>query len=313
MNYHLLPENAVRQFIDSSTVFDEFCRVQQQAQPYSGGMYWKQQGAYEYLVKTEADNRQKRLGPRNEANEAIYAAFQQNKRALESRLKSLKTALQEAERMNRALKVGRMPTLVIDLLNAIANAGLSQHFAVVGTHALYAYEAAAGVRIVPGALATQDVDLLWDARKRVNFFITMDRLNHSMLDILRGVDPSFERKDDQLSTAINDKGFEVDFLRRQAEGDDLHPLQLSKDEQDLWAVQAPRATILTNAPRFEQIVVGVTGKMARMVTIDPGVFVDFKRWMAEQEATRPAPRRRRDAMQADIVQQLLDTGLLMVA
>ena len=34
-------------------------------------------------------------------------------------------------------------------------AGLAQHFVVVGTHALYAYESAAGVRIVPGALATR--------------------------------------------------------------------------------------------------------------------------------------------------------------
>ena len=92
----------------------------------------------------------------------------------------------------------------------------------------------------------------------------------------------------------------------------MHPLQLSKSEHDLWAVQAPRAAILTNAPRFAHIVVGVTGKMTRMVTIDPSVFVQFKRWMTEQQATRPAPRRRPDAMQAEIVQELMDTGLLMM-
>ncbi len=310
MNYNFLPENAVRQFIDSSTVFDEYCRVQQQARAYSGGMYWKRQGEYEYLVKTGPDNKQKRLGPRSEATEAVLNGFLQQKQALETRLKSLKQALLEAEGINRALRVGRMPTLVIDLLNAISAAGLGAHFTVVGTHALYAYEAAAGVRIAPGALATQDVDLLWDARKRVQFFINMARLNTSMLAILQGVDSSFQRKEEQLSTAINSKGFEVDFLRRQAEGDDLHPLQLSGDEQDLWAVQAPRAAILTSAARFEQTVVAVNGKMARMVTIDPVVFVNFKRWMAEQES-RPAPRRRRDAMQADIVQELMNEGLLM--
>ena len=102
----------------------------------------------------------------------------------------------------------------------------------------------------------------------------------------------------------------MDFLRRQTEPDDIHPLQLSHDEHDLWAVQAPRASILTSAPRFEQIVVSATGKMAKMVTISPTVFVSFKRWMADQTDTRPAPRRRRDALQAEIVQQLLDEGLL---
>lgn len=163
---------------------------------------------------------------------------------------------------------------------------------------------------MPGALATQDVDLLWDARKRVKFFTTMEQQDASMLAILQRADRSFQRKDEPLSTAINGQGFEVDFLRRQTEGDDVHPLQLSRDEHDLWAVQAPRANILTGAARFEQVVVSASGKMAKMITISPTVFVSFKRWMAEQTETRAAPRRRRDALQAEIVQQLLDEGLL---
>ena len=206
MNYHFLPENAVRQFIDSSTVFDELARARQQAQTYAGSMYWKQQDTYTYLVKTGADKRQSRLGPRSPETEAIYTAFQQNKQAAQARLGTLEQALQEAQRINRAVRVGRMPTLVVDVLNAIADAGLSAYFTVVGTHALYAYETAAGVRIMPGALATQDVDLLWDARKRVKFFSTMEQQNTSMLAILQRVDRSFQRKDEPLSTAINGQG-----------------------------------------------------------------------------------------------------------
>lgn len=68
--------------------------------------------------------------------------------------------LKEAERLNKAVKAGRVPNMVVALLQTLDEAGLEQHFAVVGTHALYAFEAAAGVRIVQGALATQDVDLL---------------------------------------------------------------------------------------------------------------------------------------------------------
>lgn len=313
MNYTYLPENAARQWIDSGTVFDEFCRAQQKALSYAGGMYWKNQGEYDYLVKTTLDNKQVRLGRKCETTESTYAAFHQHKREADERVKSLKAALKESERLNRALKVGRVPSLVIDVLNVIYEAGLSQHFTVVGTHALYAYETAAGVRITPGALATQDVDLLWDARKRVKFFTSMARLNTSMLSILQRADPTFQRRDDQLSTAINSKGFEVDFLRRQAEGDDLHPVQLSADEYDLWAVQATNASLLTSAPRFEQVVASVSGKMARMVTIDPAVFVKFKRWMAEQATTRPAAKRRRDILQAGIVQALLDEKLLLPA
>ena len=93
----------------------------------------------------------------------------------------------------------------------------------------------------PGALATQDVDLLWDARRRVRFLADMARLDSSLLDVLRRADRSFERKEDQLETAINARGFEVDFLRRQPQDDDPHPFRFSDDEGDLWPVQARRA------------------------------------------------------------------------
>ena len=50
--------------------------------------------------------------------------------------------------------------------------------------------------------------------------------------------------------------------------------------------------------------------MALMRTIAPQVFVDFKGWMATL-ATRPAGKRRRDLLQAGIVQQLLNERLLL--
>ena len=163
MHYIPLSDNSARQVIDSCTVFDEYRRVQVQARRYEGGMYWKRQDSYEYLVRTSRNNRQHRIGPRTPDNEKVYTEFTKDKLATEERLRSLRAALTEAERMNKALKAGRTPALVVTLLQTLEDAGLSRHFTVVGTHALYAYETAAGVRIVQGALATQDVDLLWDA------------------------------------------------------------------------------------------------------------------------------------------------------
>lgn len=83
------------------------------------------------------------------------------------------------------------------------------------------------------------------------------------------------------------------------------------DEDDLWPVQARRASVLTNAPRFEHVVISATGRMTLMRTIAPETFVEFKRWMAEQAPNRPEIKRRRDRRQADIVQSLLDEGLLL--
>ncbi len=63
---------------------------------------------------------------------------------------------------------------------------------VVGTHALYAYETAAGVRVAEEAMATRDVDMLFDTRKHIVFFTAMKKLDSSLIGVLRKVDPSFE-------------------------------------------------------------------------------------------------------------------------
>lgn len=311
MNYLPLPDEAARQVIDAQTILAELTRVKALARQHDGGMYWKQEGAYEYLIKTGRGNRQQRLGARSPELEATYTAFKARKAETEARLASLKAAATTAQRLNKAVKAGRVPALVVDLLNKLEDSGMSQHFTVVGTHALYAYEAAAGVRIVAGALATQDVDLLWDARQRVRFLADIKRLDKSMLQLLQEVDPTFVRKDLQAETAINAKGFEVDFLRRMQEGDDPHPFKLSDAEDELWPVMAERAKLLTEAPRFSHVVIGATGKMAVMHTISPVSFVAFKRWLADRPNRAPA-KRRRDALQAQTVQSLMDEGLLLM-
>ena len=311
MNYISLSDNSARQVIDSSTIFDEFMRVQAAARPYAGGMYWKRQGDYEYLVKTAPNNRQKRLGARSPEAERIYAEFTSRKAELEARLASLREQLLDAQRLNKALRAGRVPNTVVSVLQAIESAGLGEHFTVVGTHALYAYEAAAGVRIVQGALATQDVDSLWDARRRVQFVSDMARLDSSMLRVLQQADKSFVRKEMQNETAINDKGFEVDFLRRQPVGGDPHPFRFSEHGDDLMPVQAVRTSVLTSAPHFEHMVISATGRMVLMRTVAPETFVALKRWMAEKAIRREEPKRRSDLRQAAIVQALMDEGLLM--
>jgi len=310
MDWTLIPDNAGRQWLDSSAVFQEFVTTQAKAKSYAGGMYWKKQAGYEYLVKTQLDNRQQRIGPRSPDTELIYREFTAKKLAIETRLRSLRNAVKESERLNRALKVGRAPALLIDIIRALEDSGLQDHFIVVGTHALYAFEMAAGVRIEQAAMATLDVDLLWDARKKVQFLSDIAKLDASILGVLQKADRTFVRKEGQNETAINDKGFEVDFLRRMKEADDPHPFRFTDDEDDLWPVQAMRAPVLTSAPKFECIVVASNGRMANMTTIAPKTFVEFKRWLAEAGEKRDPIKRRRDQRQANIVQKLLDEHLL---
>lgn len=306
---------ARRQYIDAESTFAAFEAATRRALETRGGMYWKTvannapgaQGT-QYLIRTNLANGQKSLGARSAETEAIYASFTDRKHEAETRMKNLRQALTVQQRMNRALRVGRVPAIVIDLLNALESAAVSEHFTVVGTHALYAYEAAAGARIDSGALATQDVDLLVDTRKHLRLATQLRKLDQSVLAILRKVDASFRINSAQKYSAINDSGFAVDILRREAEGNDPHPMKLSDAEDEFWVVPARNANKLLNAPRFSAVVVSASGHMARMNTVHPAVFIQFKRWLAVQDSREPI-KRSRDLLQASVVEQLLQQHL----
>jgi len=207
--------------------------------------------------------------------------------------------------MNKVFHVGRAPEILVAILNKLATSDLAGYFTVIGTHSLYAYEAAAGIRFeVSEALETKDIDLLWDARKRLSFIAQMEGLDVSFLGLLREVDSTFELRNDQLCTAVNNHGFEVDVIRREAKDGDPHPLRLTDHEEEFYAVQANRAGILLDGEKFSAMIVSSTGRMARMNTISPVVFAKFKRWMAGQD-NRESLKRQRDILQAELVEEMV--------
>lgn len=301
-----------RQYIDAVSVFEALEEAQAEAAQVRGGMYWHAGPAAspdaKYLVRTTPAGAETSLGPRIPENIAIYDRFTQRKRESAERLSGLKAALDQHQRLNRALRVGRVDPLVVSLLARLASTQLSPHFRVVGTHALYAYEAIAGVRLGADTLATRDIDLLWDTRKRIEFTTQLARVSSSMLGVLKKVDSSFRIRQSQKYTAVNKDGFEVDIIRLERAGDDPHPIKLSSDDEDFWVVQARRANVLLDAPGFSAVVVATNGSMARMNTVHPATFITFKRWLTSQPE-REALKRRRDSLQADAVQALIDQYL----
>lgn len=256
-----------RQYIDAETVFLEMLRVQAEQKETRGSMFWRNISGTSYLIRESSGGAQKSLGPKNTETELIFEKFQAKKETLTQRLKSLSAAVQSAQRMNKALRVGRAPAIVTKTLNALRDAGLQDHFLTIGTHALYAYESACGVRFMPDALATQDIDLLFDSRKRLSFVSKMKKMDTSFIGALQKADPTFRVMRDQKQTAINATGFEIDVIRRMAIDADPHP--------------------------FSQVIVSETGHMAVMNTIAPTLFVALK-------------KRPKDALQATSVQALID-------
>ena len=304
-----------RQTIDAVSTFEALEEAQEEAAHVRGGMYWHGGPAAapdaKYLVRTTPAGAETSLGARTPETEAIYERFTHRKRDSAERVSGLKAALEQHQRRNRALRVGHVDSQVVALLGRLASTPLSPHFRVVGTHALYAYEATAGVRLDSDALATRDMDLLWDTRKRILFSTQLAKVDSSMLGVLKKVDSTFRIHKSQKYTAVNKDGFEVDIIRRERADDHPHPIKLSDEDDDFWVAQARRANVLLDSPAFSAVIVATNGTMARMNTVHPATFVAFKRWMANQ-ADRDALKRRRDVLQADTVQTLLDNFLPQV-
>jgi len=294
----------MRQYIDAVAAFEAWEEALKEAEQVRGGMYWHKGSGAGYLVRTSPAGSEKSLGPRSAQTEALYEAFQRRKERAQVRLTGLKAAVAKHKRMNRALRVGRVAPLIVQILRRLSEARLGEHFRVVGTHALYAYESVAGVAFDNEAVATRDIDLLWDVRRRMAFATALSRVDSSMLGVLRKVDTTFKVRNAQKYTAVNQDGFEVDIIRRMKQEDDPHPIRLSDDEDDFWAAQAPRAQELLDAPGFSAVIVATDGDMARMNTLDPIAFARFKRWMSELQDRDPL-KRRRDALQAQLVEAVV--------
>lgn len=305
-----LPGDATRQYINARSVFTAYEEASKKLKEVRGGMVWREQNGSDYLIRTSPASAQKSLGPRSEKTEIIYHDFISRKELATERIRDLRSELEKQRRVNKALRVGRAPDMLVDILNRLVESGVSEYFTVIGTHALYAYEAAAGIMIHdPDALATIDVDLLWDVRKRIKFISRMDDIGTSFLGLLKKIDRTFERRDGQLYTAVNSKGFEVDVVRRSKTGDDPHPVRLTDAENELYAVEINRGDLLLNCSKLTEIIVSETGKMARMNTVTPKMFVKVKRWLVGQD-DRDKLKKRRDMLQADIVEHLIEAYLL---
>jgi hypothetical protein len=297
-----------RQYIDAESTFRALEETLQEAATVRGAMFWRTQSGAEYLIRASATGLQKSLGPKTAELQAVYERFTERKAELEQRVKSLKANVQQHQRLNRALRVGRTPKDVIAVLQALAAAGLSKHFLTVGTNALYAYESAAGVRVQSDATATRDMDLLFDTRQRLQFATQLQRLGSSFLAVLRKADKSYRVRQSQRYTVVNQEGYEVDVIRRMAKDGDPHPMALSEHEEEIWPVQVGSGEALIAGRRFDALVIGTDGSMARMHAPHPLDFVRLKMKLSTS-ASRDPLKKSKDGLQAIVARQLVQEFL----
>lgn len=292
--------------VESDQIYRAWLDALHHARAYRYGMRWISSKGRQYLVRLhDAFGNGKSLGPRNAETEARFAAFQEGKVRAEARLASLAARMKEQARLNRALRLGRLPNVVGDILLGLAAARTAHDFCVVGTHAIHGFEAMAGVHCRMELLASGDVDLLYDPRRQLSL-VARKLDGHGLLGLLRKVDPSFAPLRDTPFRAANDKGFMVDLVI--PERDIRETEQVSFGQEDLVAVEVPNLHWLVNAPKHDVVAVAADGRPVMMRVPDPRAFALHKAWLSERPDREPV-KKVRDRAQAVLIVQMIQSWL----
>lgn len=292
--------------IDSEQLLAAWLDCVRQYPRYRYGMRWVTSKGREYLVKVaDAANNGKSLGRRDARTEQIHREFSQAREVYKYRLQTLKANLKEQVRLNKALKLGRVPAEPAKIIQAINEAGLTDDLTIIGTHALYAYEALAGVHMKTELLASGDVDLLIDPRKKIT--ISAHRIDQDgLLGLLKNVDRSYQPLPGSTFRAVNDQGFMVDAVMPMG---DLRAVSSSAfDSGEMQAVEVPSLQWLVNAPKVKATAIAGNGHPILLRAPDPRAFSIHKAWLS-QEVSRDPRKKPRDLAQAKACYDLLDQYL----
>ena len=193
-----------RQIIDLAHVFS----ARRNARKNSQGHYrWVTKRGNVYLMRKYGGS-ERSLGAKSPETETIMNHHQRARLTY----RESGARLERMARVNRALRINRVPVIAAKVLRALDDAGLlGDGLFVIGTNAMYGYEMKAGVLFESDIIATSDFDLLWDARESLRL-AAIKTSPDGILGILKSIDPTFSSSDDYGTRAQNASGYYVDLF-----------------------------------------------------------------------------------------------------
>ena len=295
-----------REYVNTQQRFMVWQEADERRMATRGSMVWQTKNGTDYLMRSyyEKSGRRKQtsLGPRSDQTEKLKADFEQGRETAKARFASIDMVLQRQAAINRAVRLGRVPLTSARIIRSLDNAGiLGAGLSVVGTNAIYAYEAVAGVVVDSGITTTGDIDLLFDSRQKMRLLASEDIAEQSLMDVLLGADKTFARTR-QSYRARNEDGYLVDLIKPmrnppwRKDRDKLNEAQID----DLTASEIEGLVWLENAPPFEAVTIDERGFPLRIVAADPRVWAIHKHWVAKRKDRDPV-KKLRDAEQAKVV------------
>lgn len=293
-----------RQLVDTRQMWDSWDAARERVVRHQGSMAWRVVGGHDYLTRIDGPAHRRRtrsLGRRSPDTERAYSDFIEGKQRAREAVQRVAERLAEMARVNRALRLARVPLPAAKIMRALHRRGvLGRNVIVVGTNAIYAYEAAAGVFVASDLLSTGDLDILLDARRKLR--LRGNEEPPALLDMLKDADRSFALVGVRGFRAVNRDGYQVDLIKPMpkdvvfsAEPDSLG------GSDDLQAAHVSNMRWVANAPKFAAVAVGEDGMPVPMACPDPRAFALYKLWMGTQDRTRDPLKRARDVEQAHAV------------
>ena len=266
MKFSPLSDSATKQAIDATRAFKESLRVRRRLDELGGSMFWKTVGDYEYLAQ-RAGRKVVHIGVRSTETEQQFAAFQLERERLQTREKALRERIRLHERMNKAVRAGTTPTPVIDTLTLLEDLGLGTDSTWLGSSALHAYWQSSGLE-PPKELTGQKsasaylVAINEKLSARAKLALQRCKALDVMLVNARHVTVLIVAHKTQTALPHGDSDLEAITAR-------LQRMDKNALEQLLKGVLSYTA--------FEQVVIGKTGEMGEMRTLDPQLFISMSR------------------------------------
>ena len=309
LNFNNLDDRIIRERVNQTQIWEAWIDSEDtRRHSYLGAMNWETRNGKAYLYRRIGKSG-KSLGPRSPDTEAILQVFTDSRQQLAQRQIRLAEQLNTQAAILRGLRHTRLPETAARVLREMRIHGRNHGARVVGTNALYAYEALAGVAFEEGMTATGDVEILLDDRNLMRLVAdTKEAMGITRL-IQEKVDKTFRPHGPNAFSLTNDKGYMVEFIRPLPRPFN-RPMRgaVPLEDGDVEAVPLDGLQWLFNAPEVETIVIDARGFPAPMSCPDPRHFAAHKLWIAERP-DRDRAKAERDRAQAVAIVELIQKKL----
>ena len=264
-------------------------------------MGWNTANNKEYLYRECYDTKKRiSLGRRSEETELIIKKFKEQKLELKESLKKYKELLKKHSKISRFEKISRVPNVLVNLLRAINEYGLDDKIIVIGTNALYSYEARCGVFMEDEHLATYDIDIFNKRETKISVALKNKLPQKTLKAILQDTDKSFSKSKDTPYRFFNNDGVVVEIIT---------PIPSKETTQDEFSgvlnLEINGIKWLRSSELYKVMVIGENGVCANMTTIKPLEYAVYKYWLGKHER-KDYIKRERDMSQSVLITTLIE-------